>query len=438
MSELTVEQPPEHPVQLTVEDDLHRNRLTVAFRLILLIPHIIWVVLWSIAVFFAAIANWVAALVTGRPPAGLHRFLSAYVRYRVHLGAYAGMTANPYPGFVGEEGEYPIDVRLPGPEPQSRWKVFFRLILWVPAWLIAGVLAGGSVGVPLFWTASGRNRRSEGGGGGFGGLVGGVCGFLGWFASIVLGRMPKGLRDAGAYGLGYGAQSRAYLLLLTERYPNADPTAILRTVQPPPVHPVHLVGEAHDLRRSRVTTFFRLPLAIPHLIWWYLWGWVVEIVVFLNWFVTLISGSPYAPFHRFVAAYVRYSLHFGAFLTLAANPFPGFVGDPGRYPLDLELPGPERQNRWVTAFRIILAIPAALVTTALAIGLFVAAILMWFASLATGRAPWGLRNFAAYSLRYWSQYSAYRYLVTDRYPHASPLEGAAEPQVADEAAVVAA
>ena len=55
-----------------------------------------------------------------------------------------------------------------------------------------------------------------------------------------------------------------------------------------------------------------------------------------------------------------------AFLYLAANPFPGFTGAPGRYPLDLELPAePQRQNRWKTAFRCILFIPAALVSFAL-------------------------------------------------------------------------
>jgi hypothetical protein len=148
--------------------------------------------------------------------------------------------------------------------------------------------------------------------------------------------------------------------------------------------------------------------------------------------VTLFSGKPYEPFHRFVSRYLRYSLHVGAFLALAANPFPGFAGEPGTYPLDLELPEPEHQNRWVTGFRVLLAIPALLVTYALAIGLVVAAVLMWFASLATGSAPWGLRNFAAYALRYWSQLNAYVYLVTDRYPHASPLEGSVpepEPQL---------
>jgi hypothetical protein len=420
MTELTVDHPPRHPVQLTVEDDLRRNRLTVAFRIILALPHLIWFGLWSIAVLIAAVVNWVATLAAGRPPVGLHRFMCAYIRYRVHLFAYLGLVANPYPGFLGEEGEYPVDVRLPGPEPQERWKVLLRIVLAIPALLMASAVGGGS-----FNFSFASRRRSQQGG--FGGLLAAVCAILGWFASLARGRMPQGLRDAGAYSLGYSSQTLAYALLVTERYPNADPTALLESLPRPPRHPVHLVGDAHDLRRSRVMTFFRLPLAIPHLVWWYLWGIVVIVVVILNWFATLFSGTPFAPFHRFVSAYVRYSLHVGAFLTLAANPFPGFVGEPGRYPLDLVLPGPERQNRWVTAFRVILAIPALLIVYALELGMLFAAVLTWFASLATGTAPWGLRNFLAWALRYWSQYNAYVYLITDRYPHASPLEGADEP-----------
>ena len=93
-----------HRVRITVDDDLRRSRLTVFFRLLLAIPHLIWFVLWSIAVFFAAIATWFAALVTGRAPQGLHNFLSAYVRYATHLDAYLSLTANPYPGFTGGRG----------------------------------------------------------------------------------------------------------------------------------------------------------------------------------------------------------------------------------------------------------------------------------------------------------------------------------------------
>jgi len=247
--------------------------------------------------------------------------------------------------------------------------------------------------------------------------------------------MPKGLRDAGAYGIGYNAQTLAYLLLVTDRYPNADPTAMLATVERPPQHSVYLVGDAHDLRRSRVLVFFRLPLAIPHVVWLALWTVAAFVVVIVDWFATLFTGAPPRPLHRFLSAYVRYALHVYAFLYLAANPFPGFAGEQGRYPLDVVLPELHRQNRWITAFRVILAIPALLVNAALGWALAIAAILTWFVALATGSAPWGLRNLSAYALRYGAQLNAYLYLLTDRYPHASPLEGADETQASfDEAA----
>ena len=181
--------------------------------------------------------------------------------------------------------------------------------------------------------------------------------------------------------------------------------------------------------------FFRLPLAIPHVVWLTLWTVVAVLVGIVNWFATLIVGRPPAPLHGFLSRYVRYTLHVYAFVYLAANPFPGFAGVHGSYPLDVELPGPERQSRWVTGFRIVLAVPAFIVNAVLGWSLGVAAVLTWFAALVTGSAPWGLRNLSAYALRYAAQLNAYLYLLTDAYPHASPLEGASEPEVSfDQAA----
>jgi uncharacterized protein DUF4389 len=409
----------EHPVQLVVEDDLRRSRPTVFFRLLLAIPHFIWLFLWSITTFFAAIATWVATLVRGTPPAGLHRFMCAYVRYLAHLNSYLWLVGNPYPGFVGEEGEYPIDVKLPGPAPQARWKTFFRIFLALPAIVLSSALGGGG---SLSYTRG--KKRSFGGGG----ALSLVVAFLGWFASLVQGRMPKGLRDAGAYSVGYSAQMLAYLLFVTDRYPNADPTALLAGVDRPPEHPVRLVGDPHDLRRSRVTVFFRVLLALPHLVWLTLWAIALFFAVIANWFVTLFTGTPARSLHRFTAAWVRYRLHVYSFLYLTANPFPGFIGERGTYPLDLELPEPARQNRWKTGFRIFLVLPAAAVNSALGWALIIAAVFTWFVALARGSAPWGLRNLSAYALRYDAQTNAYLLLLTDAYPHASPLEGAATPQ----------
>jgi hypothetical protein len=183
---------PYHPVRLVVTDDLRRNRLTVFFRLILAIPHFIWYSLWSIVAAFAIIANWVATLIKGRSPESLHNFLAAWLRYSTHVTAYLFLIADPFPGFKGRAGTYPVDLEIDGPEPQNRWKTGFRLILVIPAWILMGVLQ----------------------------YVIQIIGFLGWFVCLALGRMPQGMRDLSAYCLRFQSQTYAYAAVLTDRYPS--------------------------------------------------------------------------------------------------------------------------------------------------------------------------------------------------------------------------
>jgi hypothetical protein len=412
-----------HPVRLVVEDDYHRSRLTVFFRLLLAIPHFIWFFLWSLLILVTAVANWLISLFTGRPPGGLHRLMCSYIRYQAHLSSYLSLVGNPYPGFTGAPGEYPIDVRLPEePVAQPRWTILIRIFLALPALVVSAALAGSTGGGYSF--GSRRARNSANGAGGGGGALIAVCAVLGWFASLARGRMPKGLRDAAAYAIGYTAQTSAYILLVTDRYPNADPTEMLLAVTDrPPRHPVRVVGDPYDLRRSRLTVFFRLLLALPHILWLVLWSVVAILAAIAQWFVTLVRGRPAGGLHRFLTAFVRYRLHVYAYLMLVGNPFPGFGGAAGAYPLDLEVSGPERQNRWKTGFRILLAIPAFLVDGALGGAVVASAVLTWFYALVKGSAPWGLRNLSAYALRYDAQTQAYLVLLTDAYPHASPLEG---------------
>jgi hypothetical protein len=412
----------DHPIQLKVDDDLRRSRLTAFFRLLLAIPHFIWFGLWSIAVVFAVIATWFAALVKGRAPQGLHNFLAAYVRYATHLDAYLCFAANPYPSFTGEPG-YPVDVEIPGPEPQRRWKIALRILLAIPALALAAAVGWG---LQFFGGDAPSDESTEATAVYFrlGGAVA-ACAFLGWFVAVVVGRASKGLRDLAAYGVGFGAQAWAYALLLTDRYPNTDPDALGEWSLPP--HPVQLHVD-DDGRRSRLTVFFRLLLALPHFVWLMLWLVAVILAVIVNWLVALVRGRSAGPLHRFIAAYVRYSAHVVAFATLVANPFPGFVGAPG-YPVDIAIGPPARQSRWVTFFRGFLVIPALLVSNALSGVLIVAAVFGWFAALVTGRMPTGLRKIGAAAVRYSAQTNAYWFIVTADYPYASPsLQPPAEPE----------
>jgi hypothetical protein len=408
-----------------VSDDLERSRLTVLFRLLLAIPHLLWVVLWTVAAVAAAIVNWFATLVAGRPPDALHRFLAAYLRYWTHLGAYLGLAANPYPSFTGGGG-YPVDLEVDGPARQRRLVTLVRIILAIPVLLFATAFLSGLPGGPGEYDESGESYAAVG--------IFGTVAVLAWFAILVVGRMPLGLRNLQAYGLRYVAQTFAYLFVLTDRYPDLDPAG------PSSSGPEHRVRLAvtDDLRRSRLTVFFRLLLALPHVVWLVLWGIAAFFALIAMWFATLfrIDGgnarfsTPPQSLFRFQAAYARYTTHVQAFVALTANPFPGFTGKAGSYPVDPELPGPERQDRLVTLFRLPLALPALVISSSIYFLLILAALFGWFVALALGRMPQSLRDAQAYVLRYDLQVVAYAALLTDRYPFSGPSLG--EPERAPE------
>ena len=292
----------EHPIRLVVRDDLHRSRLTVLLRALLAIPHYIWFGLWSLLAFLTAVLNWLCALVIGRSPGPLRRFLARYVKYATQLYAYVNLLADPYPNFDGDDG-YPIDLTIAAPQRLSRWKVLLRLPLALPAILLGLALSGGG----FSWGQRGVNN--------FFGFDGGgllrVVSILAWFAILARGSISRGLRDLGAFTLSYAAQLWSYLFLLTDRYPNSDPLAALPEI-PLREDPIMLRCEDEE-RRSRLMVLFRFPLAFPHLLWLYLWGLLALLATIANWLSTLVLGRSPAPLHRFLVAFLRYQVAVYAF-----------------------------------------------------------------------------------------------------------------------------
>jgi hypothetical protein len=195
-----------------------------------------------------------------------------------------------------------------------------------------------------------------------------------------------------------------------------------------------------DLRRSRLTVFFRGLLVLPHYIWLFLWGIPVAILQLVTWLVVLIMGRLPKPFHRFFSSYLRYQTHVQAYANLVANPFPGFNGEYGSYPVDLELPAePQRQNRWGVFFRPLAIFPLFFMLLSLMFLMGLVSPAAWIASLILGRIPRGFRDLLAYMLRYQAQISAYTsYFLTSRYPCSSPYVGMVlgTPVVADAPAAV--
>jgi hypothetical protein len=410
----------ERPIRLVVTDDsLERSRLTVFFRLILAIPLIIWLVLWGIAAFVVSFVLWLAVLINREAPKNLHDFVAGYIRYATRVGAYVLLAANPYPGFRVRPG-YPVDLEIDPPVQQSRWSGFFRLFLALPALALAAALGAGlSFGSPGGSSQSARGEESVYYGAVSLGGAATVAAFLAWFFILARGRAPRGVRDLTAYALGYGAQASGYLLLLTPRYPSSEPALAEPFAELPP-HPVR-IQVTDELERSRLTVFFRLLLAIPHLLWLALWTVAVFFAAIVAWFAALATGRVPEALRRFLTAYVRYDLHVNAFLYLVGRRFPGFTGRPGSYGIDGEIEPAERQSRWTVLSRLFLAIPALLLAGALFGVTIVLAVLSWWYALVTGRMPEGLRNLGASCLRYAMQTYAYLLLVTDRYPYAGPL-----------------
>jgi len=134
--------------------------------------------------------QWLFVLAAGRAWRPLFRFTTAYLRYATHFGAYVALVANPFPGFLGWRG-YPVELVHHGIERQARWKALVRPLLAIPAWVFSQVL----------------DRVVD------------VVAFLGWFACLALGRMPKGMRDLNAYALRYRQQTLGYLLFVSDAYP---------------------------------------------------------------------------------------------------------------------------------------------------------------------------------------------------------------------------
>jgi 2-(1,2-epoxy-1,2-dihydrophenyl)acetyl-CoA isomerase len=181
-----------HPITLVNGDDLVRWRLTVFFRLLLVIPHLIVLTLWGIPVLVTLIAALFVALVRGKVPDRMHDWIARYLRYSTHVNAYLFLVADPFPGFSGEQGSYPVDLVIAPAARQARWKTLLRIVLAIPAYVFSYVLT----------------------------QVAQLVAFIGWFVALATGRMPRGFRDLLAYALRFQMQTNGYLYLLTSRYPS--------------------------------------------------------------------------------------------------------------------------------------------------------------------------------------------------------------------------
>lgn len=76
-----------------------RNRLTIFFRFLMVIPHIIVLYVIFIAAFVVYIIGFFAVLFTGKWPTGLQDFVVGLLRWNTRLSAYMFLLTDKYPPF---------------------------------------------------------------------------------------------------------------------------------------------------------------------------------------------------------------------------------------------------------------------------------------------------------------------------------------------------
>lgn len=171
-------------------------------------------------------------------------------------------------------------------------------------------------------------------------------------------------------------------------------------------------------RRSRLSTFFRLILAIPLFIWAYLYGIVAFVAIVVAWFAIVITGRYPQGLYEFVAGFTRFQTRTLAYVALLSDPYPPFGGsDDEAYPVRMRFDGPlESYSRAKTFFRVILAIPILILRYAMNILLEIGAAAAWFVILFTGKMPRGLFDLMVLANSYTARSDAYLYLLTETYP----------------------
>ena len=183
---------------------------------ILAIPHLIIAYALSNVAWAVAVVTWFVVLFTGRLPEGLANFQVMTMRYTARTNIYAGFLHEKYPPF-----EFPTDSRDPGTTPvtldiipalegRNRLTVGLRFIWVIPA----------MIWVMIVWIAVS------------------VVYFVAWFAVIILGRWPQGMRDFVVKGIRLAIQVNVYASLLTDQYPpfslTPDGSGAGDTPPPPP------------------------------------------------------------------------------------------------------------------------------------------------------------------------------------------------------------
>ncbi|WP_042382430.1 DUF4389 domain-containing protein [Streptacidiphilus melanogenes] len=176
------------------------------------------------------------------------------------------------------------ELDLPAPGAQRRWTVLLRWLLAIPHYVVLFVLE----------------------------IIGFFAVVIGWFAALVLGRLPGPIAHYLVGLLAYRTRVYAYSMLLVDRYP---PFAFEA-----PDYPVQVDVRPAEL--NRLAVLFRLILMIPAAILQSLVtsGW--SVLCFFFWLIALVLGRLPEPVFGATAATARFAMRFSAYASMLTAAYP--------------------------------------------------------------------------------------------------------------------
>jgi Domain of unknown function (DUF4389) len=168
-------------------------------------------------------------------------------------------------------------------------------------------------------------------------------------------------------------------------------------------------------RQRRATVLLRALLVIPQFLVLIGLGIAAIVVMVIAWFGALVLGRLPGWCAEFLGGYLRYATRVYSYLLLLVDTYPPFEWSPPDYPVSVEL-APGRLNRAAVLFRLILYIPAGLMTTFLVLGWEILALFFWVTVLILGRTPRPMFDATAAVVRYTMRAQAYFLMLTSAYP----------------------
>lgn len=182
----------DYPVKVLIAPTAPQSRLTVFFRILMVIPHAIVLNFLQIAQLVVTVLAWFSIVIVGKYPSGMYGFSTGMLRWTARVGGYGGLLTGAYPPFSLDDDDYPVRfVVEPALTGRNRITTFFRMFMIIPHVVV------------LYFVM----------------LFVGLITFLAWFAALFSGRVPAGMHGLMAGGLRWQIRLGAYQMLLTDAYP---------------------------------------------------------------------------------------------------------------------------------------------------------------------------------------------------------------------------